>query len=125
MKIGITTDELDTIVHDYIISQGAYPAAIYYMGFPKSVCSSVNEVVCHGVPDLRPLQDGDWINLDVTTYIDGVFGDTSAMALAGTSHPPELLHLINVTKEALELGISLCKPGVRVNKIGEAIEDYA
>lgn len=76
----MTTDELDKIVHDYIISQNAYPSPIGFMGFPKSVCTSVNEVCCHGIPNLRPLEIGDSLNIDVTIYYDGVHGDTSVMA---------------------------------------------
>lgn len=76
----MTTDELDKIVHDYIISQNAYPSPIGFMGFPKSVCTSVNEVCCHGIPNLRPLEEGDSLNIDVTIFYDGVHGDTSVMA---------------------------------------------
>ena len=120
-----TTEDIDKITHNYIISQNAYPSGIHFMGFPKSVCTSVNEVVCHGVPNLRPLEDGDFLNIDVTCYIDGVYGDNSDMALIGTKHPPEVLNLIQVTRQAVREAIKICKPGVKVNKIGETIEEYA
>ena len=80
VKEGTTTDEIDKIVHEAILSKGAYPTPIWFMGFPKSVCTSVNEVVCHGIPNLRPLQKGDYINLDVCCMKDGYHGDNSAMA---------------------------------------------
>jgi len=87
VKVGITTDHLDEIVHNTIVEGGAYPSPIDYYGFPKSVCTSVNEVVVHGIPDLRPLKDGDYVNVDVTCFLDGVHGDSSAMALVGNVHP--------------------------------------
>ncbi len=84
--MGITTDELDAILHEFIIKNNAYPTPIGFMGFPKSVCTSVNEVVCHGIPNNRPLMEGDFINLDVTLYIDGVHGDNSLMVEVGNVH---------------------------------------
>ena len=82
-RVGVTTDEIDALVHDFIVSQGAYPSPIDYLHFPKSVCTSVNEVICHGIPDKRPLQLGDYLNIDVTCFLDGFQGDNSAMALVG------------------------------------------
>ena len=82
-RVGVTTDEIDALVHDFIISHGAYPSPIDYLHFPKSVCTSVNEVICHGIPDKRPLQLGDYLNIDVTCFLDGFQGDNSAMALVG------------------------------------------
>lgn len=93
VKEGVTTDDLDKVVHDYIVSQNAYPSAINYLGFPKSVCTSVNEVVCHGIPNKRPLKNGDFINLDVTAYYKGFHGDTSAMATVGEVHE-DILNLV-------------------------------
>lgn len=122
---GVTTHDIDGVVHDYIISKGAYPAPIWYQGFPKSVCTSVNEVVCHGIPDSRPLQDGDILNIDVTTYINGVFGDTSDMALVGSSHSAKILELIKVTHDCVHEAIKICKPGVPVSAIGNLIESLA
>lgn len=92
----MTTDDIDKIVHQSIISQGAYPSPIGFMGFPKSVCTSVNEVVCHGIPNLRPLENGDSLNIDVTCYVDGVHGDTSVMACVGEVHP-DIRSLIDTT----------------------------
>ena len=90
VRVGMTTEDIDKIVHDSIIEQGAYPSPIGFMGFPKSVCTSVNEVCCHGIPDGRVLEDGDSLNIDVTCYIDGVHGDNSMMATAGNAHPDVL-----------------------------------
>lgn len=84
VKEGVTTDEIDKVVHSTIVEAGAYPSGVYFMGFPKSVCTSVNEVLCHGIPDTRPLRNGDSLNIDVTCYIDGVYGDNSDMAAIGT-----------------------------------------
>lgn len=83
---GVTTEDVDRVVHDYIISQNAYPSPIGYMGFPKSVCISVNEVCCHGIPNARKLQRGDFLNIDVTAYFNGFHGDTSAMVTVGDVH---------------------------------------
>jgi len=124
VKKGVTTDELNTICHDYIIEQGATPAPLNYHGFPKSVCTSVNHVVCHGIPGDKKLKDGDIINIDVTVIVDGWHGDTSKMYFVGK---PSILakRLVKVTQDALYLGISMVKPGVRLGDIGAAIADYA
>ncbi|MDT3767891.1 type I methionyl aminopeptidase [Gleimia hominis] len=123
-KPGVTTDELDRIAHEYIIAQGAYPSCLDYMGFPKSVCTSINECICHGIPDDRPLQDGDILNIDVTAYIDGVHGDTCAMFPVGTISEEDSL-LIERTKNAMMRGIKAVKPGREINVIGRVIEKYA
>uniref|UniRef100_A0A7S3QMP3 Methionine aminopeptidase n=2 Tax=Dunaliella tertiolecta TaxID=3047 RepID=A0A7S3QMP3_DUNTE len=121
---GTTTDQIDKAVHKMIIDNGAYPSPLNYGRFPKSVCTSVNECVCHGIPDDRPLQEGDIINIDVTVYLDGYHGDTSRMFFAGTPSP-EARRLCEVTQMALNEAIQLCGPGVPYNKIGKAIHHIA
>ncbi len=121
---GVTTDELDRAAHEFIISQGAYPSCLGYMGFPKSICTSINEVICHGIPDDRPLEEGDIVNIDVTAYIDGVHGDTCAMYAVGQIDPDSEA-LIERTREALYRGIRAVKPGRPFNVIGRVIEAYA
>lgn len=119
-----TTDDIDKAVHEHIISHDAYPTPIDYLHFPKSVCTSVNEVLCHGIPDKRPLVSGDYVNIDVTCYKDGYHGDNSAMVAIGNVHP-DIKNLIRVTREAMYKAIEICKPGVSYNKIGEVIDEYA
>jgi methionyl aminopeptidase len=121
---GVTTDELDRIGHDFLIDHGAYPSTLGYKGFPKSLCTSVNEVVCHGIPDARVLEDGDIVNIDITAYIDGVHGDTNATFLSGEVAEETRL-LVERTHEALQRAINAVKPGRRVNVIGRVIEAYA
>ncbi|GAA4715522.1 type I methionyl aminopeptidase [Nocardioides conyzicola] len=121
---GVTTDELDRIGHEFLCDHGAYPSTLGYRGFPKSLCSSVNEVVCHGIPDSRPILDGDIVNIDITAYLDGVHGDTNATFLAGEVDL-ETRMLVERTREALERGIKAVKPGRRINVIGRVIESYA
>jgi methionyl aminopeptidase len=121
---GVTTDELDRIGHEFLCDHGAYPSTLGYRGFPKSLCSSVNEVVCHGIPDSRPVLDGDIVNIDITAYLDGVHGDTNATFLAGDVDEETRL-LVERTREALERGIKAVRPGRRINVIGRVIESYA
>jgi methionyl aminopeptidase len=121
---GVTTDELDRIGHEFLCDHGAYPSTLGYRGFPKSLCSSVNEVVCHGIPDSRRVEDGDIVNIDITAYLDGVHGDTNATFLAGDVDEETRL-LVERTREALERGIKAAKPGRRFNVIGRVIESYA
>ena len=121
---GVTTDELDRIGHEFLCDHGAYPSTLGYRGFPKSLCSSVNEVVCHGIPDSRVVEDGDIVNIDITAYLDGVHGDTNATFLAGDVDEESRL-LVERTREALERGIRAVKPGRRTNVIGRVIESYA
>jgi methionyl aminopeptidase len=121
---GITTDELNTICHDYIIKNGAIPAPLNYHGFPKSICTSVNHVVCHGIPSDKKLKDGDIINIDVTVIVDGWHGDTSKMYFVGQASSAAKT-LVQVTQEALYLAIRMVKPGIRLGDIGAAIADYA
>jgi methionyl aminopeptidase len=121
---GVTTDELDRIAHDYMVDHGAYPSTLGYKGFPKSLCSSVNEVICHGIPDARVIEDGDIVNIDITAFIGGVHGDTNATFLAGDVDEESRL-LVERTREALDRAIKAVKPGRRVNVIGRVIEAYA
>ena len=121
---GVTTDELDRIGHEYVCDAGAYPSTLGYRGFPKSCCTSVNEVVCHGIPDARRLADGDIVNIDLTAYVGGVHGDTCATFLCGAVAPETRL-LVERTEEALARAIRAVKPGRQVNVIGRVIESYA
>src|SRR5690606_29469388 len=121
---GVTTDELDAICHEECIRRGGYPSPLNYGGFPKSLCTSVNEVICHGIPDDRPLLDGDIVNLDVTIFLDGVHGDTNATFPVGTIDEASA-DLIRVTRESLERGIAAVKPGRPTNDIGRAIQSHA
>jgi methionyl aminopeptidase len=121
---GVTTDELDRIGHEFLVDHGAYPSTLGYKGFPKSLCSSVNEVICHGIPDSRVIEDGDIVNIDITAFINGVHGDTNATFLAGDVDEETRL-LVERTHEALMRGINAVKPGRRLNVIGRVIESYA
>lgn len=125
VKAGITTDELNQICHDYIVNeQKAIPAPLNYHGFPKSVCTSVNHVICHGIPGEKKLKDGDIINIDVTVIKDGFHGDTSKMFHVGkTSILAE--RLCRVARESMLIGIDMVKPGVRLGDIGHAIQQHA
>jgi methionyl aminopeptidase len=121
---GVTTDELDRIGHEFLCDHGAYPSTLGYKGFPKSLCTSVNEVVCHGIPDARVIEDGDIVNIDITAYLDGVHGDTNATFLAGDVAEETRL-LVERTREALDRAIKAVRPGRRVSVIGRVIESYA
>jgi len=124
---GITTDDINTLVHDYTIKHGAWPSPLNYHGFPKSVCTSVNEVVCHGIPGKQVLKDGDIVNVDVTSYYpakNGFHGDTSATFYVGA--PSEAAKLVTeVSRMCLELGIAEVREGARIGDIGAAIQQYA
>ncbi|ATB29347.1 type I methionyl aminopeptidase [Melittangium boletus] len=124
LRPGITTDEIDAIAHEEYIKRGGYPSPLNYHGFPKSLCTSVNEVICHGIPDSRPLEDGDIINLDITIFLDGVHGDCSATYFVGNADA-DSQRLVQVTRECLMLGIQAVKPGRPINDIGRAIEAHA
>jgi methionyl aminopeptidase len=124
VRVGITTDELDAICHAATVERGAYPSPLNYHGYPKSVCTSVNEVICHGIPDSRPLTDGDIVNIDVTVYVDGVHGDTNATFAVGNVDA-ESRRLITVTRECLERGIEAVVPGHKISDIGRAIQRHA
>ena len=122
---GVTTEELNTRCHDFIVNhQQAYPAPLHYNGFPKSICTSVNHVVCHGIPGEQVLQDGDIINIDVTVLKNGFHGDTSRMFFVG-SPSKDARQLVEVTYECLMIGIDHVKPGARLGDIGYAIQQHA
>ncbi|MFF2495947.1 type I methionyl aminopeptidase [Agromyces sp. NPDC058064] len=124
IRPGVTTDELDRIAHEYVVAHGAYPSTLGYRGYPKSSCTSVNEVICHGIPDDTVLADGDLVNLDVTAYLDGMHGDLNRTFLVGEASEEAVL-LVERTREALARGIRAVAPGRQVNVIGRAIEAYA
>lgn len=121
---GIATDELDAIAHRAYIERDAYPSDLGYNGFTKSVCTSVNGVICHGIPDDRSLEDGDIVNIDVTAFVDGMHGDTSATMIVGNADEPTRA-LVAATREATLRGIRAIKPGEPLRRIGEAIEPFA
>ena len=125
IKTGVTTGEIDRLCHDFIVDHSATPAPLNYRGFPKSVCTSINHVVCHGIPsDDRKLRDGDVMNLDVTVILDGWHGDTSRMFYIGKP-PVKARRLVEVTYEAMMRGISVVRPGATLGDIGHAIQSYA
>ena len=124
VRAGVTTDELDRIGHEYMIARDAYPSTLGYRGFPKSLCSSVNEVICHGIPDDTVLEDGDIVNIDITAYKGGVHGDSNRTFVVGEASA-EVTALVERTRESLERGIRAVAPGRAVNVIGRAIESYA
>ncbi len=123
---GVTTNEIDRLVDTFIRDHGAYPSPLNYRGFPKSVCTSINEVVCHGIPEARVLKDGDIINVDVTCTLpaqNGFFGDTSVTFYVGEPRPAAI-HVTEVARQALELGIAAVRPGARIGDIGHAIQTF-
>ncbi len=124
VAVGVTTDEIDVYVHDLCIERNSYPSPLNYNHFPKSVCTSVNEVICHGIPDSRALQDGDIVNIDVTTYVGGVHGDTNATFFVGTVDPASQ-QLVRVTEECMWHGIEAVRPERPISDIGKAIETHA
>jgi len=132
---GATTNDIDVLVHEHIIAQNAYPSPLNYAGFPKSLCSSINEVICHGIPDTRELQFGDIVSFDVSVFVGGVHGDNCATVIVGDSEDLDLdkgddaskdiisaRRLVKAAKESLEAGIQQCRPGACLTEIGEAIE---
>ena len=121
---GVTTDELDRIGHEFMLDHGCYPSTLGYRHFPKSLCTSVNEVICHGIPDDRPLEDGDIVNIDITVFIGGVHGDTDATYLCGDVDEESRL-LVERTHEAMMRGIRAAVPGREINVIGRVIQSYA
>ncbi|MFD1538181.1 type I methionyl aminopeptidase [Nonomuraea guangzhouensis] len=121
---GVTTDELDRIGHEFLIDHGAYPSTLGYKGYPKSLCTSINEVICHGIPDDTVLRDGDIVNVDITAYIGGVHGDTDATYLVGDVNEESRL-LVERTREAMMRAIKAVAPGRQLNVVGRVIEAYA
>ncbi|MFP8963649.1 type I methionyl aminopeptidase [Streptomyces nanhaiensis] len=121
---GVTTDKLDEVAHEYLCDHGAYPSTLGYRKFPKSLCTSVNEVICHGIPDSTVLRDGDIVNLDVTAYVHGVHGDNNATYLCGDVDEESRL-LVERTRESLNRAIKAVRPGRQINVIGRVIESYA
>jgi methionyl aminopeptidase len=124
VKPGVTTDEIDRVVHEFLIDHDAYPSTLGYRGFPKSCCVSLNEVICHGIPDSTVVEDGDIVNIDVTAFIGGVHGDTNATFLAGDVSEEARL-LVERTREATLRGIRAVRPGRQLNVVGRVIESYA
>lgn len=124
VQAGVTTEALDQRCHDYIVAKGAYPAPLNYNGFPKSVCTSINHVVCHGIPNEKPLKDGDIVNIDVTVKLDGYHGDTSKMFVVGK---PSIMaeRLIRVTQECLYKAIEMVRPGIRTGDFAAVIQQHA
>jgi methionyl aminopeptidase len=124
VKVGVSTDELNKLCHDKIIENGAIPAPLNYKGFPKSICTSINHVVCHGIPSEKKLQNGDIVNVDVTVIVDGWFGDSSRMYFAGEPSI-KAKRLTQITYDCMMLGIEQVKPGATLGDIGYAIQTYA
>ncbi|HEY5230033.1 MAG TPA: type I methionyl aminopeptidase [Galbitalea sp.] len=124
IRPGVTTDELDSIGHTYMTDHGAYPSTLGYRGYPKSVCTSINEIICHGIPDDTVLEDGDIINIDITAFKNGVHGDLSKTFVVGNPSQ-DALDLVDRTREAMNRGIKAVAPGRAINVIGRAIESYA
>jgi methionyl aminopeptidase len=124
VKPGVTTDELDRVGHEFLCDHGAYPSTLGYRGYPKSLCTSVNEVICHGIPDSTVLDEGDIVNVDITAFVNGVHGDTNATYEVG--EVDETAHLlVERTRESLNRAIKAVKPGRQINVIGRVIEAYA
>jgi methionyl aminopeptidase len=124
IRPGVTTDELDALAHEFMVNCGAYPSTLGYRGFPKSCCTSLNEVICHGIPDDTVIEDGDIVNIDITAFKNGMHGDLNKTFVAGTAGQ-DAIDLVERTREALNRGIRAVAPGRQVNVIGRAIESYA
>jgi methionyl aminopeptidase len=124
VRAGITTDELDRVGHEFLLDHDAYPSTLGYRGFPKSLCTSINEVICHGIPDDTELREGDIVNVDITAYIGGVHGDTDATYFVGEVDEESRL-LVERTREAMMRGIRAVAPGRPLNAIGRVIQSYA
>jgi methionyl aminopeptidase len=126
IKPGISTEQINQFVHEYIVSRGAYPSPLNYKGFPKSVCTSVNEVVCHGIPkDTEILKEGDIINVDVTVTLNGYFGDCSQTFIVGSGTTPEREAVVEAARESLARAIAVVRHGSKLGDIGAAIQNYA
>ena len=125
VKPGVATEALDKLCHDFILDHKAIPAPLNYKGYPKSICTSINHVVCHGIPSDKRLEEGDIVNIDVTVILNGWHGDTSRMYFAGDKIPTKAKLLTDATYEATMKGISMVKPGVHLGDIGHAIQSFA
>jgi methionyl aminopeptidase len=125
VKHGVTTNALDKLCHDFITKQGAIPAPLGYKGFPKSICTSINHVVCHGIPEDKELHEGDIVNIDVTTIVDGWHGDTSRTYLVGEVIPVKARRLVDVTYDSMMAGIEAVRPGATLGDVGHAIQQVA
>ena len=123
VKPGVSTNQLDKICHDFIVSRGGIPSPLNYKGFPKSICSSINEEICHGIPSDRKLRNGDVVNLDITTYLNGYHGDTSRTFFVGSPRK-KANRLVEVCKESLQRGIGMVRPGARLGDIGATIQKF-
>ena len=123
VRPGVTTEALDRLAFEFAMDHGAYPAPLFYRGYPKSICTSINHVVCHGIPNDKPLREGDIVNIDITLILDGWHGDSSRMYAAGEV-PRRAERLMDVTYEALMIGIAEVRPGATTGDIGAAIQDY-
>jgi methionyl aminopeptidase len=124
LRVGMVTEEINTLVHEFTIKHGAIPAPLHYRGFPKSVCVSVNEEICHGIPGKRIVKDGDIVNVDVTPIVNGYYADASKTFFAGKPGP-EAIKVVRVARESLKAGMAMVKPANRVGDIGWAIQTYA
>ena len=124
VKPGITTNRLDELCHDFIVSHGAIPSPLNYRGFPKSICSSINEEICHGIPSDRKLRNGDVVNLDITTYLNGFHGDTSRMFHVGSARK-KISRLVDACKESLQRAIEVVRPGAHLGDIGATVQGIA
>ena len=125
VRPGVTTEEIDRLCHLFITKHGAIPAPLGYKGYPKSVCTSINHVVCHGIPNEKPLREGDIVNIDVTVILDGWYGDTSRMYFVGDAIPVKARRLCDVTYDAMMAGIKAVKPGATLGDVGHAIQTIA
>jgi methionyl aminopeptidase len=124
VRPGVTTEFLDDLVFQFAMDHGAYPASLYYRGFTRAICTSLNHVVCHGIPEPKPMREGDIVNIDVTLIVDGWHGDSSRMYLVGEV-PRRAARLVEVTYESLMRGLAVIKPGATTGDIGHAIQSYA
>ena len=124
IKPGITTDEINAVVHEFTIKHGATPAPLNYKGYPKSVCLSINDVICHGIPSARELLDGDIVNVDITSILDGFYADANQTHFVGTPSQ-DAIKIVSVAKESLMRALSVVKPGNTIGDIGHAIQSYA
>ena len=124
VQVGVTTEHLDKLCYEYTLKNGAKPSPLGYMGYPKSICTSINHVVCHGIPSNKVLKDGDILNIDVTVELNGYHGDTSRMFFIGDKVSIKAKRLVDITYSAMFKGIEIVKPGIPINEIGRVIQEY-